>query len=161
MSAASTTFPPATTTSDHATPKWMRYVLLAAGVYNLVWGAWGIVAPLAIFRLSGVEPLPAYPELWQCVAMIVGVYGVGYVIAATNPIRHWPIVLVGLLGKIFGPLGFLNAYLAGRFPLSMGWTLVTNDLIWWLPFAAILWHAWTHRNGDQFAGQTITSATGE
>jgi hypothetical protein len=30
---------------------------------------------------------------------------------------------------------------SGRLPLSWGWTLVTNDLIWWIPFTAILYHA--------------------
>lgn len=70
--------------------------------------------------------------------MIVGVYGVGYGIAARDPFRHWPIVLVGLLGKIFGPIGFVGAVTSGRFPLAMGWTIVTNDLIWWLPFGVIL-----------------------
>ena len=47
--------------------------------------------------------------------MIVGVYGVGYATAALDPSRHWPVVLVGLLGKIFGPIGFLSAVVGGRF----------------------------------------------
>ena len=29
--------------------------------------------------------------------MIVGVYGIGYIIAAGNPYKHWPIIFVGLL----------------------------------------------------------------
>ena len=62
-------------------------------------------------------------------------------IAASDPVRHWPIVLVGLLGKIFGPIGFVQAVLNERFPLAMGLTIVTNDLIWWVPFALILWNA--------------------
>ena len=41
--------------------------------------------------------------------MIVGVYGIGYAIASTDPLRHWPIVLVNSLGKIFGPIGFAQA----------------------------------------------------
>ena len=119
-------------------PSWMTSVLRAAAVYNLIWGLWAIVAPLSFFRLVGVDPLPAYPELWQCIGMIVGVYGVGYWIAATNPYRHWPIVLVGLLGKVFGPIGFVQAVLAERFPPLMGITILTNDLIWWAPFGLIL-----------------------
>jgi hypothetical protein len=73
--------------------------------------------------------------------MIVGVYGVGYAIAARDPVRHWPIVLVGLLGKVLGPIGFLDAALGGRLPWTFGWTIVTNDLVWWIPFGAILWQA--------------------
>jgi len=119
-------------------PKWHGTWLKAAAIYNLVWGAVAIVFPMLLFRLVGMDPLPNYPELWQCIGMIVGVYGIGYWIAASNPVRHWPIVLVGLLGKIFGPIGFLQAVLNERFPLAMGLTIVTNDLIWWIPFALIL-----------------------
>ncbi|APZ90910.1 SelL-related redox protein [Fuerstiella marisgermanici] len=120
---------------------WMRTALLLAAGYNIVWGAIAIVAPLAIFRITGAKPLPAYPELWQCIGMIVGVYGVGYAIAARAPFIHWPIVLVGLLGKILGPVGFLLSMSSGRLPAKLGWTILTNDLIWWIPFTLILWHA--------------------
>ena len=120
---------------------WMRQVLLAAAVYNIVWGAFAILSPLTLFRWCGFDPLPIYPELWQCIGMIVGVYGVGYGIAARDPYRHWPIVFVGLLGKIFGPIGFIGAVTSGRFPLTMGWTILTNDLIWWVPFGCLLWGA--------------------
>ena len=121
---------------------WMKQILLAAAVYNIAWGAFAILSPRTLFHWCGFDPLPNYPELWQCIGMIVGVYGVGYGIAARDPFRHWPIVLVGLLGKIFGPIGFVGAVSSGRFPLAMGWTIVTNDLIWWLPFGVILWRAY-------------------
>ena len=63
---------------------------------------------------------PTYPEIWQCVGMIVGVYGIGYAIASADPLRHWPIILVGFLGKIFGPLGFAQALYLERLPLRFG-----------------------------------------
>lgn len=133
---------PSTSEANTLAPApWMRLVLQLAAVYNLAWGAVAIVAPLWIFRLAGVEPLPNYPEIWQCVGMVVGVYGIGYGLAARNPFVHWPIVLVGLLGKVFGPIGFAIALSNGRFPPAFGWTIVTNDLIWWIPFTIILWQA--------------------
>ena len=73
--------------------------------------------------------------------MIVGVYGIGYLIAARDPFRHWPVTLIGLLGKIFGPIGFGMALVSGQLPTSMSWTIVANDLIWWIPFGMILWSA--------------------
>lgn len=118
-------------------PRWKKYTLSAAGVYNLLWGAFAVVSPLSVFSWLGM-PAPNYPELWQCIGMIVGVYGIGYLIAATDPNRHWPIVLVGLLGKILGPIGFAQAAMADRMPWTLGWTILTNDLIWWIPFALIL-----------------------
>lgn len=84
---------------------------------------------------------PRYPSIWQCVGMIVGVYGVGYLIASRDPVRHWPIVLVGTLGKVFGPIGFIWAASRGELPWSLGWTIITNDLVWWAPFGMILWTA--------------------
>ena len=123
-------------------PRWHRVVLRFAAVYNLSWGLFAILFPMALFRWVGMDPLPNYPELWQCIGMIVGVYGIGYWIAGSDPIRHWPIILVGLLGKIFGPIGFLQAVWTERFPVAMGWTILTNDLIWWIPFSLILYHAW-------------------
>jgi hypothetical protein len=123
----------------------MRTVLRLAGAYNLLWGAFVIVWPQELFRRAGMTP-PNYPEIWQCVGMVVGVYGVGYLIAAMDPMQHWPIVLVGFLGKLLGPIGFLDAALHHRLPWIAGWVNVTNDLIWLPPFAAILWCAWrAHR----------------
>jgi len=118
----------------------MCYVLVAAGIYNIAWGLATIAFPSALFQIVGMA-LPQYPQLWQCVGMIVGVYGVGYLIAASDPVKHWPITLVGLLGKILGPLGFVQAVYTGALPLAFGATLLTNDLIWWAPFAAILYKA--------------------
>jgi hypothetical protein len=62
--------------------------------------------------------------------MIVGVYGVGDLIAVENLRRHWPIVRVGLLGKVSGPIGFAKALAGGTFPPAFGMTVLTNDLIW-------------------------------
>lgn len=122
---------------------WMRFTLRAAGVYNVIWGGLAVLFPAQFFTAFGLA-IPSYPELWQCIGMIVGVYGVGYWIAAGNPLQHWPIVLVGLLGKIFGPIGFAHALLTGRFPIQFGINILFNDLIWWLPFGLILWRARVH-----------------
>ena len=124
---------------------WSFYVLRAAAIYNFVFGALVIFFPLAFFEVAGL-PAPNYPEIWQCVGMIVGVYGVGYWIAAGDSLRHWPIVLVGFLGKVFGPIGFLQAAIAGRFPWIFGWINVTNDLIWLVPFALVLLRARRHHH---------------
>ena len=128
-----------------STPRRPSRVLLAAAAYNILWGASVVLFPQWFFIFAGME-LPLYPEIWQCVGMIVGVYGLGYAIAAYDPVRHWPIVLVGLLGKIFGPIGFVMALVEGTFTLRAGLTIITNDLIWWVPFTLLLWQAYrTHR----------------
>ena len=119
---------------------WPQRILQAAGIYNLVWGASVILFPLAWFRWLDSAP-PEYPQLWQCLGMVVGVYGIGYLLAASDPARHWPIVLVGLLGKLFGPLGFVWNASQGALPWRWVWVILANDVIWWLPFTALLFEA--------------------
>jgi peroxiredoxin len=128
-------------TATAPTPPWMRHVLLAAGAYNILWGALAVVFPHVMFDWLGMAR-PNYPQFWQCIGMIVGVYGIGYAIASTDPARHWPIVLVGLLGKVLGPLGMVQALWTGALPWAFALNCVFNDLIWWVPFALILRHAW-------------------
>jgi len=145
-------------TKSNATPRWMRRVLLAAGAYNVLWGAFAVFFPSAVFRWLDM-PLPNYPQLWQCIGMIVGVYGIGYAIAAFDPARHWPIVLVGFLGKVFGPLGMVQALWAGSLPWGFALNCVTNDLIWWVPFALILKHAWKQHQAEPGGGGLPDEAT--
>ncbi len=124
-------------------PAWARWWLIAAGWYNLAWGSTVIAFPHLLFDVTDIERM-RYPEIWQCVGMIVGVYGVGYLIASRDPRRHWPIILVGLLGKVFGPIGFAVALSRGVFPPTFAVTILFNDLIWWIPFGMILWDARRH-----------------
>ena len=127
--------------SQQCAPVWMKQVLIAAAIYNVIWGGWVVLFPNACFLLIRMAA-PKYPEIWQSVGMIVGVYGIGYFIASFNPYRHWPIVLVGFLGKLFGPIGFVKSALTGSLPWRFGWMNVTNDLIWLIPFAIILWKSY-------------------
>lgn len=128
---------------------WMSVVLVLAAAYNIAWGLIVVLLPGPTLRILGMDGSdPGMRNLWACIGMIVGVYGVGYAVAARNPLRHWPITLVGLLGKVFGPIGFGFGYLNGEVPASLGWTIVTNDLIWWVPFALILKRAWAAKRAD-------------
>ncbi|MCA8997041.1 MAG: SRPBCC family protein [Planctomycetaceae bacterium] len=136
-------------------PFWAKSWLFAAGIYNLLWGAVIILAPQWLFEATGTPP-PLYPQCWQCVGMIVGVYGIGYLIAAADPVTHWPIILVGLLGKVFGPIGFLIALREGVFPLAFGATILTNDLIWWVPFALILWKSSEWKSTEWASADALT-----
>lgn len=115
----------------------MSTVLKLAGVYNLIWGAWVVLFPNHFFELVGMEP-PNHTMIWQGMGMVIGVYGLGYWWSAQDPIHHWPIVLVGFLGKIFGPIGFFMNYAQGKVPFEFFYTLITNDFLWWIPFFLII-----------------------
>ena len=115
----------------------MKLTLKFAAIYNVLWGVWVVLKPDHFFKLTGMEPL-THPMVLQGMGMVIGVYGLGYWLASYNPIKHWPIVAVGLLGKIFGPLGFIINYVQGSIPFEFIYTLITNDFIWWVPFFLIL-----------------------
>ncbi len=146
--------------ATHARP-WMAAVLRCAGVYNILWGAAAVLLPTTTLNLlmSGEQITGTVVVFWQCIGMIVGVYGVGYWVAAADPLRHWPIVLVGLLGKLFGPAGFVDAVLIRQvLDPSFGITIIFNDLIWWVPFFLILLAA--HRQHTDTRQHELTTSGG-
>jgi hypothetical protein len=105
----------------------------AAAFYNLLWGGLVVFFPVEFCRLLGLGR-PEHPALVQVLGMVVGVFAFGYYLLAKDPVRYGPIVWIGLAGKVFGPIGFLIAALRGELPWSFGWTILTNDLIWWPAF---------------------------
>lgn len=118
--------------------KWMQITMKLAAIYNIIWGIWVVLFPLHFFNLLGMEP-PSHPMIWQGMGMVIGVYGLGYWWSSYDPIRHWPIIAVGMLGKIFGPIGFAMNYTTGKVPFEFFYTLITNDFLWWIPFGMILY----------------------
>ena len=109
-----------------------------AGAYNLGWGAYSALDPQWLFRYAGM-PLSNHPEVFACLAMVVGIYGFLYWQVARDPEHGAAIAAVGLLGKVLGPIGL--AQLIGHAPLAMKSMIlcVTNDFIWWIPFVLYLY----------------------
>lgn len=123
--------------------QWMKAILLVAGLYHIIWGSSVIIFPEFWFRLADLE-LPRYIQLWQCFGVYAISMGVGYLIAYTNPQRHWPIVMMGLVAKIMTPLGFIYYYFKGDLPLVILQMCITNDMVWWLPFGLLLYNVYIH-----------------
>jgi len=118
-----------------------RAVFACAGVYNIIWGLWSSLDPQWLFRWSGM-PLQNHPEIFACLAMVIGLYGIIYLDIARVPERGFVPALVGLAGKLLGPLGLLVLIARGQWPLSSVVLCLTNDLVWWAPFALYLHDAW-------------------
>lgn len=118
-----------------------RFVFLCAAIYNLGWGAYTAARPQWLFRHAGM-PDGNYPEIFACLGMVIGVYGILYASVALWPERGWLIAAVGLLGKLLGPIGLVPLLVSGAWPLRAAVLCVTNDLIWWIPFAIYLVDAW-------------------
>ncbi|MBS1723602.1 MAG: alkyl hydroperoxide reductase [Armatimonadetes bacterium] len=105
----------------------------AATVYNLVWGVAVSCFPGRARALAGLPATIPLPII-QVIAMMVGVYAIGYWLMARDPIRYSGNIWVGLAGKTLGPLGFFYFAVKGELPWTMGWTILTNDLVWWPAF---------------------------
>jgi hypothetical protein len=118
-----------------------RAVFLAAGVYNIAWGIHAVLNPQWLFRLTGM-PDAIYPELFACAGMVIGLYGVLYLEVARVPEAGWVPAAVGFAGKVFGPAGWLVIVLAGAWPPRTAILVLTNDVIWWVPFVLYLRDAW-------------------
>jgi hypothetical protein len=126
-----------------------RAIFVTAGLYNLAWGAWSIADPQWLFRFTGMPPAN-YPAIFSCLGMVVGLYGILYLDVARCPERGWMIAAVGLIGKSLGPIGMLWLILNQSWPRSAFMLCLTNDLIWWLPFALYLHDAWPAFRDDAF-----------
>lgn len=118
-----------------------RAVFIAAGLYNIGWGIWTIADPQWLFRFAGL-PLANHPAVFACLGMVIALYGLLYFDVARRPESGWLIVAVGLAGKIFGPIGMWWQIRTGVWPASTFVLCITNDLIWWAPFALYLHDSW-------------------
>jgi hypothetical protein len=126
-------------------------ILRMAGVYNLAYGLLLAFWPVQVFHWLGMPQTPSI--MIQAIGMMVGVYGLAYWIAGDDPVRYWPLVAVGLLGKILGPVGFSAGLLQGVFVWKSATMFVFNDLIWWWPLGKVLLRAW--RNGPHAVRRPI------
>lgn len=118
-----------------------RVTFLLAGVYNVAWGLLSVLDPGWLFRLAGMTPM-THPAVFQTLGMVVGLYGVLYLDVARDPAGGWLVAAVGLAGKLLGPAGFAWLVATGEWPLAAGVLVLTNDLLWWGPFALYLHDAW-------------------
>ena len=116
---------------------WLINILRIAGAYNVLGGTFIILFPQLLFDALEI-PRINYPMIWQSGGLVVGVYGVGYYLAAKQYIAQWPLILVGFLGKIGGPIGIFWYVFHDQLPLEFLIITFFNDVIWWIPFYIIL-----------------------
>lgn len=121
-------------------PKWMSRVLIAAGLYHLAFAVWACCWPNVYFDLIGCSR-PNHPMLWRGLGFLSGAFGLGFLIAARSPVRHWPLVLIGFVkfNLVIGTLAL--GLLDGPLPREIIGLVVLDSVIWWFPFACILWAA--------------------
>ncbi len=120
---------------------------LLAGIYNICWGLWAALDPNWLFRFAGMPPLN-YPDIFACLGMVIGLYGLIYLEVARRPERGFPLAAVGLIGKILGPIGLLFLIYQGKWAAASIVMCLTNDFIWWIPFGIYLLDSWEYYKKD-------------
>ncbi|MBX7174980.1 MAG: hypothetical protein K1X72_28645 [Pyrinomonadaceae bacterium] len=129
--------------------KFHQITFLLAGIYNILWGLWVSLDPNWLFRFAKME-LPNYPEIFVCVGMVVGLYGVVYLEIARRPERGFLLALVGFVGKILGPIGAIYYVSIGKWTFNALIMNLTNDFIWLIPFAIYLFDSWKFYKQDLY-----------
>ncbi len=115
---------------------WMRRVLTFAGWYNIVAGLAMMILYHEGFKMLGV----AKPDMnlpIQLVGLLVALFGVGYLIAASNPVENRNLILIGMFSKLLGPLLAVGYIVTGQLPTTMIPVLIFADIIYLVPFWAI------------------------
>jgi peroxiredoxin len=109
----------------------MRWTLRAAGAYGL--GSAGVALALPPDAISGLGL-----DLWRLVCLLTAVLGFGFLLAASDVFRHWPIVLMGFIAKAAISCGIAWEISVGRLPVTAAWFAVVDCLIWLPPLGLIL-----------------------
>jgi peroxiredoxin len=98
---------------------WMRIVVAAAALHN---------AYCAVYAADSLELKSLYAAL-----------AVGLLIAAVDPLRYWPVVMMGLIARIAPPLGYA---LTGR---GRPFAATLIDAVWWAPLSFIVASVYLNR----------------
>jgi peroxiredoxin len=120
---------------------WIKAILVMAGIFNIGWGVITIFFQPFYFNLIEMKG-NHLTSIWISSGIMAMVMGIGYLIASTNAFRYWPIVLMGMLIKIFMPVSILVGHELGEVSSEVFRVALTNHLIWWLPFGAILYRVY-------------------
>ena len=130
------------------TRPWMQITLLAAGIYNLIWGVVTILNPQRIFENLHLA-LPNYMIMWQGIALVEILFGLGYLLASKQPFKHWIIVLLGFVLKLTIGISFIYLLMVNRLPANLFTHILANDLVWLLPFAGIIYFSFENAQSNR------------
>jgi hypothetical protein len=118
----------------------MRIVLVASGLYHLTFALWAILYPMQALGWFNCTDLDQ-PLIWQMFGVISAILGLGLIIISKNPIRHWPIVLLGFIESIVAIILVGTAVFNGELSSTALIVLAVNDIVWLPFFGLILWAA--------------------
>jgi hypothetical protein len=114
----------------------MKVTLAVAAVCNALWGVAMVAYPAVTLAGLGFGLFSCW-ELWRYAGLTGLVFALGYGIAASNPFRYWPLVLLGLAEKTAATASLLAAAVSGAIPWNRSWPIAAG-LVWIPPLFLIL-----------------------
>ncbi len=119
---------------------WMTVLLRFAGVFNLLAGTCMVVFYHEGFHMLGVaKPALALPV--QVMGILVGLFGVGYLLVAAHPVENRNILLLGFWSKAISSaaaLWYVAPWAAHPLPWWFAVVVFFSDIIYLPPFFVIL-----------------------
>jgi energy-converting hydrogenase Eha subunit E len=111
-----------------------RLMFRLAGLFNVAVAIPLWIAPVALSKLFGFEPVPTDILYTDLFAVLVITFGIGYWRIGADPVRNRVMVEMGIIGKLLVVLVGYQHFLAGTTSLPFA-ALVTGDLVW----ASLFW----------------------
>ena len=116
---------------------WMRWLLRFTGCYNMLAGLTFLVFYHEAFKLMGL-PKPQLLLPMQLVGVLVGLFGVGYLLVAANPIENRNVLMLGFWSKALGSLLGVGYVVLGKLPPIFIVVLFFADIMYLPPFLIIM-----------------------
>ncbi len=113
-----------------------RVVFALAAAFNFAVAAIMLTGPMSLAASTGQGP-SADQFYLQTSGVMIAVFGLGYAMAARDPIRNRPIIWLGLIGKAAMPILSGLYVRAGLMPLSTFYVSL-GDLVFVILFALFL-----------------------
>jgi small multidrug resistance pump len=118
---------------------WMWFLLRFAGTFNLLAGFSMIVLYSEGFHLLGLKK-PSLMLPLQLVGVMVGLFGIGYHMVASNPLQNRNVLVLGFWSKALGSALGVGYVALGKLPLVFLPVLLFADIAYLPPFYAIMRH---------------------
>ena len=136
---------PSTRPRNRVLRPWMYWLLRLAGTFNILAGFCMLAFYHEGYHLVGIQkPVLVLPI--QLVGILVAVFGVGYHLSASDPIRNRNVLMLGMWSKTLCSLWALVYVFNGPLPWWFLFVLIGADMIYIPPFAIILKHIDRHVN---------------
>lgn len=124
---------------------WMRGFLLIGSVYNISWAIFLFYLPNSYIKWIS-EGVQSENQWILSQAIGVAIVGIFMLLATLNPVKYRFLLLVALVGKLFGGLLVYFLILEAAITKKFIFHLLMNDLVWAIPLIFITVAAFKSQN---------------